>query len=207
MQLGPGPVLRPACIRFPQNDVRHARTRRQLLQLPRDLIVKIFCHVFRRRVDGLERFEIVHELMVEPPHDLADHLLEPREVHQEPDRIQLRPFERHAHAIIVSVHILALASVSAQGVTCRKSLFYADLKHCSPKWRDPLAADLPGSWPFRRGLPTGPPTAFAYLSRRETGRHRPVPASFPILAGPPRKLSHTSCPPAPAPPSPARHVP
>src|ERR1700674_2438526 len=193
MQLGHGPVLRPARIRFPQNDVRDARTRRQILQLPRDLIVKILCHVFRRRIHGFEGFEIVHKLVVEPAHDLADPLLEPCEVHQKPDRIQLRPFERHAHAIVVSVHVLALASVTAQGMSCRKSLFYADLKHCSPKWRYPPAADLPAAWPFRRDLPTGPPAAWNHHSHRGTGRHRRVRASFRIVAATPGKFYHRAC--------------
>src|SRR6202008_1807237 len=49
------------------------------------------------------------------------------------DGVELRPFERHAHAIIVAVHALALAAVAAQGVPCRKRLFHADLKHFSPK--------------------------------------------------------------------------
>src|SRR5882762_2686689 len=140
-QLGPRPVLRSARIRFPQNHVRNPRPRRQILQLPRDLIVEILRHVFRRRIHGLEGFQIVHELVVEPAHDLADHLLKPCEVHQKPDRIELRPFERHAHAIIVAVHVLALAPVSAQGMPCRKGLFYANLKHVSPKLRYTLAAD------------------------------------------------------------------
>src|SRR6266481_5493696 len=140
-QLSPGPVLRPAGVRFPQDDVRNSRARRQPLQLPRELIVKILRHVFRRRIHGLEGFQIVHELVVEPAHDLADHLLEPCEVHQKRDRIEPRPFERHAHAIIVAVHVLALASVSAQGMSCRKGLFYANLKHVSPKLRYTLAAD------------------------------------------------------------------
>src|SRR6266581_112759 len=131
--LGPGPVLRPAGVRFPQNDVRNARPLRQTLQLPRDLLVEILRHVFCRRIHGLEGFKVVHELVVEPAHDLADHLLEMCEVHQKPDCIELRPFERHAHAIIVAMHILALAAVAAQGMSCGKRLFYADLKHVSPE--------------------------------------------------------------------------
>jgi hypothetical protein len=56
--------------------------------------------------------------MNEPAHDPPNHLLELREVHQQPDRIELRPFQRHAHAVIVTVHILALAPVTPQGVPC-----------------------------------------------------------------------------------------
>ena len=40
-----------------------------------------------------------------------------------------RSLHRHAHAIVVAVRILALAPVTAQGVSCGKCLFYADLKH------------------------------------------------------------------------------
>src|SRR5216683_4238413 len=171
--LGPGPVLRPACIRFPQNDVRNARALRQTLQLPRHLIVKILRHIFRRRIHGLEGFEVVHELMVEPADDLANHMLELREVHQKPGRVELRPFKGHANAIIMTMHVLALASVAAQGMSCRKGLFYADLKHVSPKSRYTLAADLQL---FRRDLPNGLPAARNRPSHQETGRHRPVPA-------------------------------
>src|SRR5258708_35196412 len=188
--LGPGPVLRPACIRFPQNDVRNARALRQTLQLPRHLIVKILRHIFRRRIHGLEGFEVVHGLMVEPADDLANHMLELREVHQKPDRIELRPFEGHAHAIIMSVHVLALASVSAQGMSCRKGLFYADLKHVSPKLRCTLAADLQ---PFRKDLPNGPPAARSHPWHQETGRHRPARASSRIVAATPGKFYHRAC--------------
>src|SRR5258708_12811103 len=47
--------------------------------------------------------------------------------------MELGAFGRHADAIIVAVHILALAPVAAQGMSCGKRLFYADLKHVSPK--------------------------------------------------------------------------
>ena len=108
--------MRPAGIRFPQNDVGNPCARRQILHLPGDLIVKILRHVFRRRIHALERFEIVHELVVEPSHYFADHLLELREVHQETDRIELRSLKRHAHAIIVAMHVLAFALVSGATV-------------------------------------------------------------------------------------------
>src|SRR6267143_30052 len=139
----PWPVLRAARIRLPQNHVRYPCSRRQPLHVPRDLIIKILRHVFRRWIHRLERFEIVHELMIEPAHDLPDHLLELREVHQKPDRIELRPFQRHAHPIIVAMDVIALAPVPTKGVHCQKSLFHPDLKHFSPKLRHPLAANIP----------------------------------------------------------------
>src|SRR5258708_32318566 len=110
--------------------------------------------------------------MVQLAIDRADQLLESREVHQKPDRIELRSFERHAHAIIVAVQILALTPVTAQGISCRKSLFYADLKHVSPKIAAPLAADLSGSWPFRRDLPNGLRAPRSHNSHPENRRHR-----------------------------------
>src|SRR5258708_6152365 len=94
--------------------------------------------------------------MVEPGHDLANHMLELREVHQKPGRVELRPFKGHANAVIMTVHVLALASVSAQGMSCRKGLFYADLKHVSPKLRYSFAAGLPGSWPSGATCRMGP---------------------------------------------------
>src|SRR5258708_16912409 len=95
-QLRPGPVLRPAGIRLPQDDVRNLCSRRQTLQLPRDFVVKIFRNVFRRRIHGLKGLKIVHELVVEPGHDLANNLLELREVHQYPHRIERWSFEPYA---------------------------------------------------------------------------------------------------------------
>src|SRR5260370_38118013 len=102
-QLSPGQVLRPAGVRFPQDDVRNSRARRQPLQLPRDLIVKILRHVFRRRIHGLESFEIVHELGLEPAHDLANGLLELCESSQESGRIEMWPFERRTTSYIMAM--------------------------------------------------------------------------------------------------------
>src|SRR5439155_7876552 len=170
------PVLCPAGIRLPQYDVRNPRSRRQIFQLPRDLIVKIFRHVFRRRIDGLEMLEIVHELVVELAHDLADHRLELREVNQKSGGMKFRAFQRHAHAIIVAVHVLALPPITSQGMPRRKSLFYADLKHVSPELRNTIAADLPGSWPIRKDLPIWHLAARRRRSNRESRQHRPVRA-------------------------------
>src|SRR5260370_15146114 len=181
-QLSPGPVLRPAGVRFPQDDVRNSRARRQRLHLPRALILKILRHVFRRRIHGLERFEIVHELVVEPAHDLANRLLELCEIHQESGRVELWPFERHTHAIIMAMHVLTLAAVTAQGVPRRKSLFYADLKHFSPNRpgrlsRPPLDRGTSG-WTCRMGLkPPGSafriekPRHVSQLVRHSVSRH------------------------------------
>ncbi len=60
-------------------------------------------------------------------------MLQMCEIYQQPDRIELWPFERHAHAVIMPVRVLAFAFVSAQRMARGKSLFNADLKHISPK--------------------------------------------------------------------------
>ena len=52
-----------------------------------------------------------------------------REVEKQADGIELLALDVHAHAIVVAVRILALALVAAQGVSGRKCLFHADLKH------------------------------------------------------------------------------
>src|SRR5712692_4759725 len=90
----------------------------------------------------------------------------------------------------MAVHVLAFAPVTAQGVSCRKGLFHADLKHVSPKFRDPLAADLQ---PFRWNLPNGLPAARSHPSHQETARHRPIRASLRIAAATPGKFYHRAC--------------
>src|SRR5437016_8305227 len=152
------------------------RAWRQILQFPRHLIVKILRHIFRRRIHSLERFEIVHKLVIEPAHDLPDHLLELREVHQKPNRIELGPFKRDAHTIVVTVHVLALAAVTAQGMSCRKVLFHADLKHVSPKWSCPPAADLPALQEgFAEWAPSRSEPPFASRNRATSASSRVMP--------------------------------
>src|SRR3989440_6294440 len=137
--------------------------------------------------------EIVHELVVELAHDLADHRLELREVNQESGGIKFRAFQRHAHAIIVAVHVLALPPVTAQGMPCRKSLFYANLKHVSPELRYTIAPDLPGSLPIRKDLPIWPPAARRCRSHPESARHLSIRASSRIVAATLRKFYHRAC--------------
>src|SRR2546429_9538450 len=137
--------------------------------------------------------EIVHELVVELAHDLADHRLELREVNQESGGIKFRAFQRHAHAIIVAVHVLALPPVTSQGMACRKSLFYANLKHVSPELRYTIAADLPGSWPIRKDLPIWPPAARRCRSHPESARHLSIRASSRSAAANLRKFYHRAC--------------
>jgi hypothetical protein len=125
------PVLRPASIRLPQNHIRDPRSRRQILQSARHLIIKILRHIFRRGIHRLKGLQIVHKLVVQPPHNLPHNRFQSRKIHQQPNRIQLRPLERHPHAIVVPMHVLALPLVSAKRMPRRKCLFHADLKHSS----------------------------------------------------------------------------
>src|ERR1700676_2747474 len=69
--------------------------------------------------------------MIQSAHDLAHDALQFREIHQQTNVIQLRSFERDAHAVIMPVHVFTLAPVSAQRVTGGKCFFYADFKHGS----------------------------------------------------------------------------
>src|SRR5439155_19930983 len=97
---------------------------------------------------------------------------------------------RLPHAVIVAVHILAFAPIAAQGMSCRKSLFYADLKHVSPELRYTIAADLPESWPIRKDLPIWHLAARRRRSNRESGQHRPIRALSRIAAVTPGKFYH-----------------
>ena len=67
--------------------------------------------------------------MVQTPDNFAHDLLELREIAQQADGIKLRPFEAHAHSIVVPMRILTLTPVSPQRVTRRKRFFHTDLKH------------------------------------------------------------------------------
>ena len=65
--------------------------------------------------------------------DVADEIpqdpLELREIKEQAYRIKLFALKFNTHAIVMAVRVLALALVSAQGVSGRKCLFHADLKH------------------------------------------------------------------------------
>src|SRR5215469_1625294 len=193
-------ILRPARVRLPQNHVGDFRPRRHTLQLPGDLVVKILRHVFRRGIHALKGLQIVHELMIQPPQHLANNSLHLHKVHQQADRIELRPFHRNAYAVIMPVGILAFAFVAPQGVPCRERLFHADLKHFAPVVVPPVSEE---SWfcCFRRGLPSSP---LSHLrSHPKTGPRPPIPASPGSAAATQEKSYHRAsaefaCPAAPA---------
>ena len=86
--------------------------------------------------------------MVEPPHHFANDLFHLHEVHKQANRVELRPFHGHAHPVIVTMRILALAFVAAQGMPGGKRLFHAHLKHFAPN----CAACFPlnSAWSFSK---------------------------------------------------------
>src|SRR5258706_11137054 len=88
-----------------------------------DLIVKVPGHVFRRRVDGVKRGEIVQELVVQAADDGADQLLDVAEIPQQADGIQFFSLHRHLALVVVAVHIFALALIIPQGMPRRECLF------------------------------------------------------------------------------------
>src|SRR5882724_2112752 len=71
--------------------------------------------------------------MIQPRDNSPQSMLHVRKVHQQPNPIQLRPFNRNLHAIVVPMHVLALSLVSAQRVPRRKRLFHTYSKHNSPE--------------------------------------------------------------------------
>src|SRR5580700_8274032 len=130
--LSPRAVLRAGGICFPHNRIGHSGSGGQTRQLPGHLIVKILCHIFRRGIHGAERLKIVYELEVQPPDNVAQHALELGKIAKQTDRIKLWPRKRNAHPVVMAMNILALATVTPQRVSRRKSLFHTDLKHsCS----------------------------------------------------------------------------
>src|ERR1700745_2963835 len=66
------PVLRPARVRLPQHHLGHLRARPHAPPVPANLFVKILGQVFRRRIHALEGLKVVHELVIQPPHDFAN---------------------------------------------------------------------------------------------------------------------------------------
>jgi len=79
--------------------------------------------------------------VVQAADDLANHPLQFRKVAKQPDGIELRAFDGHPNAVIMSVHVFTLTAIAAERVPGRKCLFHADLKH--------FLADRPARWGIR----------------------------------------------------------
>src|ERR1700674_524263 len=123
------PVGRRSCVRLPDRDARDPRTLWHRVHLPRSLVIKKLREIFRRGIDDVEGRLIVQELVIHALHDIADHVLQMREIIEQADGIEAGSLENDSHFVIVSVWILAFPFVTAQGVPRGKSLVNAYLKH------------------------------------------------------------------------------
>src|SRR5260221_5497647 len=141
------PIDRVRRVRFPNHRLDQPRSRRHFLQSRRHLLEKILRHIFRRRIHGLERFQIVLKLVIDLRYDSAQRMLHVRKIHQQPDSVELRPFDRHLHAIIMPMHVLALPLIPAQRVARRKRLFHTYSKHYFP-------FSMKKNYHFERNKPT-----------------------------------------------------
>jgi hypothetical protein len=78
---------------------------------------------FRPRVQHVERRQIVQPLVIQRSTTGVHQLLHLHEIHQQPDGIQFRDPPRHLAAVVVAMHVLALALCNcAARVRRRKSL-------------------------------------------------------------------------------------
>ena len=70
-----------------------------------------------------------HKAMVEAIHNAVDELFHFHEIDQQADRVKLGAFNRQLHAVVVAVHVLAFAAVTAQGMSGGEGLFHGNFKH------------------------------------------------------------------------------
>src|SRR5579862_5674023 len=93
------------------------------------LIVKISGQILSRRVQDLERIQIVDHLVVQAVHDGLQGFLQLAKVEQQTGFVEFLTGQGDSYLVIVAVRIFALAFVIAQVVARRKRIFYSDLKH------------------------------------------------------------------------------
>ena len=86
-------------------------------------------HILRRRVEHIERRELVEPLVVQAVENGVDHALHFHKIHQQPDGIQLVALQGDLAAVIVAVHVLALPVIVSQGVAGGECLFDRHFKH------------------------------------------------------------------------------
>src|SRR3989454_11013894 len=110
-------VGRGCDVGYPNRDAGDSRARRQSCNLLRSFLVEMFCQVFCRGIDARESRQVVEKLMVEPLDDAADNLLEMEEITKQTDGIELCPFNRNLHLVIVPVQVLALSAIAPQGMS------------------------------------------------------------------------------------------
>ena len=73
--------------------------------------------------------KIVDELVVQVVDHAAHQALHVQKIHQQAGGIELLALDRDPDAVVVAMHVLALALVIAQGVTGGESLFHGNFKH------------------------------------------------------------------------------
>src|SRR5690242_14752514 len=124
-----GYVCRRCLVRFPDGNAFDSRRVGHLAHLFGSLIVKKFGYIFGRRIDRIKRRLVVQKLVVDVADQISKNPFKVHEITEQAYGIQLFAFHVYAHAIVVSVRVLALAFVTAQRVPSGKCLFYADFKH------------------------------------------------------------------------------
>lgn len=92
-------------------------------------VIEALGNVLRGRIDRGEIREIVEELMVKGGNDGAQLGFDSREVLKQADGVEVVAAQLKADAVVVAVRVLALAAVTAQGMTGGKGFFHADLEH------------------------------------------------------------------------------
>ena len=91
--------------------------------------IEILGQVFRRRIDGGERLQLIHHLVVEIVHHRAQDVLQILKVQEQAGMVQGLAAKGHANAVVVAMGLFALAVVVAQVVPGGKGVFYSDFKH------------------------------------------------------------------------------
>ena len=96
------------------------------------LIMQKLGDIFSGWIDRVKGSLVIQELVIDVANEISQDSFEVREIKEQAYRIKLFAFNFNAHAIVMTVRILALALVSAQGVPGRKSLVNGNLKHYFP---------------------------------------------------------------------------
>src|SRR5437868_10625974 len=95
------------------------------------LVIEIFREIFSRWIQRGEWSNIVDHLMIEALYHRLHHLFKLLEIEQKPSIIQLAPLQGDANFVVVAMRILAFASVIAQVMSCRKTIFNSHFVHDS----------------------------------------------------------------------------
>src|SRR6266849_8578533 len=110
------PVSRRSRVSLPNRDASDSRAFGHRVHLPSGFVIEILREIFGRRINRVERRLFIQEFMVHLADNVADHALQMSEIVKQSDGIELRPFQRDSHLIIMPVHVFALSLVPAQGV-------------------------------------------------------------------------------------------